>query len=916
MSRIFVLAAAWSIFASPADAAPLVGIFSAIAGSVVLRTVAQVVISLAIAAYQQRRAQKQMAAAAKKQSGITTEYTTEGGTVPLTVVVGTYATAGHFEAPPISWPANSDPANIYLTYVIGLGDVTGIRPTGRVAINDVWCRFTAMTQTATGLGISVEGRLNGVCWFRFHDGSDSTADGLMMAKLAGHPQRPWSADMIGRGVPHVIATFARDQKKFPGEPKLLFEVTGIPLYDPRQDSTVGGSGSQRWGSPTTWAFSDNPKLIEYNIHRGLVIDGYGVWGNKVAAADLPLDNWFAAMNACDVLVSDGAGGTEKTYVFGFEWALDATPASIIDEINRSCAGETVEIGGVYKTRVGGVGLPVYFFTDDDIIVTRPQDLEPFVGLDQTFNAISCSYPDPALKWQSREAAPLTNATWEAEDGQLDYDEDLGGFSRRPRRLLKQISLPGVSNPRQVQRLMSSAVREGRNRRSHALTLPPEALALEPLDAVSWTSLHNGFAGKIFDVVMTVDPVTELRPRIGLLEADPNDYTPPAYVDGGVIDLGDPADVVLSVPGVPVASERLYRTRAGSGLKVALRLVASPSLSPDVRGYQWQRLIDGDWRDAVRSTTPDIELLDADLGAWTVRLRAEGVSDAVSDWVEQSFMVQGVAAPPVALTGTSLQSAGGLALLAWDPHVDLDVQEGGAIVVRYSANPVPSWENSHTGWRTFGRNTSITVPLMPGRYFLRAEDASGIGGPISALTSDGVQATGFTSVGVMQEDGSFAGQHDGTRTEGGALYLTSVLMFDDVLDDTLDALSWDYAGGVLSTGIYSFATVLDLTTPRRVRLRAYVVQEAANMLDYSDTPEDVTDETEDWDGTAGAQVSVTVQVQLTQTDPAATPVWSDWLPLHSNEITARAIKARAVLRGQNASISPKITQLRIYIDGVS
>lgn len=914
MSRIWYLAAMWALVATPVQAGPLVTALAAIGGAATWLTVAQLVVTVAIAAYQQRRMQKQMAAAARAQSGITTEFTTTGGTLPLTVVVGTYATAGHLEAPPISWPATSDPANLYLTYVIGLGDLAGIRPTGRVAINDKWYDFTDMEQTATGRGITVEGSLNDVCWFRFRDGSETSADGMLMARLGDHAQRPWQADMIGRGIPHVIATFKRDQKKFPGDPKLLFEVTGIPLYDPRRDSSVGGVGSQRWGNRATWAFSDNPKVIEYNIHRGLVIDGYGIWGNKVAAADLPLDNWFAAMNACDVPVSAGGGITEKSYVFGFEWALDTTPNSIIDEINRSCAGETVEIGGIYKTRVGGVGLPVYFFTDEDVIVTRPQDLEPFVGLDQTFNAITASFPDPRLKWQSREAPPLTNAVWEAEDGQLEYDEDLGGFARRPRRLLKQISLNGVSNHRQVRRLLRIAANEGRKRRSHALTLPPEALILEPLDAVSWTSAHNGFADKVFDVVMTVDPVMELRPRIGLLEADPNDYTVPEAEEFGVPEDTDPADIILSAPGVPVASERLYRTRVGSGVKVALRFVAAPSPSPDVRGYQWQRLVDGDWRDVLRSTEPDIEFLDAELGPWTVRVRAEGVSDTVSDWVEQAISVLGVAAPPTALADASLQSAGGLALLSWQPHSDLDVQEGGAIVVRYSAHPVPTWENSHTGWRTFGRNTSIIVPLMPGSYLLRAEDASGIGGPITSLSTNGVQAAAFIAAGLLQEDDEFSGMHNGTIADEGALYLDGAVDVDDIGDD-FDDLDSDYPYGAKIAGTYSFATIASFSAPRRLRLRAHVVQEPVGLLDDFDSVPDV-DALADSDMIDDVNCTVWIEVQLTQDDAATSPVWGEWMIIHSNEVTAQGIRARARLSSTLPNFSPRVTELRLYIDEVA
>jgi hypothetical protein len=935
--------------AGPADAAPVVtaiaAVAKAIAASKVLTIVAKVVISAAISAWQQRRVAKAMAQtaaqtasdASRTAAGLTTQYTGRGGTTPISIIVGRYATAGHMEAPPISFPQ----ANVglgmfgiarshYLTYVIGLGDVAGVQLTGRIVINDVWytlsnaasLRLNKQTGAVTDdpnipeFGVTPNGVMTSSCWFRERSGFEITADPFLMYWLADHPQRPWSADMIGRGISHVIATFRRDSELFPSEPHLRFEVRGIPMYDPRFDSTVGGSGPQRWNDRSTWAFSENPKVIEYNIHRGISVDGYGIWGNSVAAADLPLGNWFAAMNACDVLVDNGAGSTEPMYIFGLEWGLDRTPAQIIDEINRSCAGETVEIGGVYKTRVGGPPLPIYFFTDDDVIVTRPQDLEPFPGLDATFNALSCSYPDPALMWEAREAPPFTNPAWEAEDGQIEWDSAQGAFARRPRRLLKEMALPGVSNPRQVQRLLASAAREGRNRRSHSLTLPPEALMLEPLDAVSWTSLRNGFVSKLFDVVMTVDPVAELRARIGLLEADPNDYTLPTYTAYDTPPNGTSLGGRMSPPGVPTPSERLYSTRPGAGLKVALRLIAAPSPSPDAYEYQWQHLVGETWRDLLRSTTSDIELLDAALGTWNIRVRARGVLGAVSGWAAQSFEVVGTAAPPVAVTGALLQSAGGFAHISWAPHPDLDVQEGGAIVVRHSSHPLPLWENTNIEWRCFGRNTSITMPLMPGAYFVRAEDATKIGGPTVMLRTDGIQALGFVPWGQLQEDDDFTGSHTGTWSEAGALYLASSLLFDAWPGNIDDAPDWDYLSGVGMAGIYEFAAGLDLGVPKRMRLRSLIVQEPVMVLDDLGNRTGNVDDYQNWDGTIGAECAVVIEVQTSPSDPVTATDWTDWTAVYSTEVFARAVRARARLTSSSPEFTPRVTQLRLTADEVS
>jgi hypothetical protein len=45
------------------------------------------------------------------------------------------------------------------------------------------------------------------------------------------------------------------------------DVRGLKLYDPRQDSTNGGSGTQRYTDPTTWTYSNNPALIFRDMVR-------------------------------------------------------------------------------------------------------------------------------------------------------------------------------------------------------------------------------------------------------------------------------------------------------------------------------------------------------------------------------------------------------------------------------------------------------------------------------------------------------------------------------------------------------------------------------------------------------------------------------------------------------------------------
>ncbi|MEP1290214.1 MAG: hypothetical protein ABJL56_06060, partial [Nitratireductor sp.] len=174
----------------------------------------------------------------------------------------------------------------------------------------------------------------------------------------------------------------------------------------------------------------------------------------------------------------------------------------------ACSGRMAEIGGIYKVLVGGPGLPVYSFTDEDVVVTEGQDFEPFPGLEATHNGAHASYPEPGEAWATKDAPPYYVAGHEADDDN--------------RRLVAGLTFPAVPYGTQVQRLQKAAIEEARRFRRHVLTLPPEAWLLEPNDVVSWSSARNGYVDKKF-LVTAIDPRPGMNQVVALQEIDPADY---------------------------------------------------------------------------------------------------------------------------------------------------------------------------------------------------------------------------------------------------------------------------------------------------------------------------------------------------------------------------------------------------------
>ena len=506
-----------------------------------------------------------------KPPGITTETTQTGGTDAQAVILGRYATGGQLVAPPMTHGSAGGTPNAYLTYVIAVCDAP--RATlSRLLIDGEVATIGSPAHPDYGLPVTLKGVADQV-WVKWYDGTQLAADPMLLAKYSAHPERPWQADMVGTGTAYAILTFRFDRTLFKSFPSVRFEVDGIPLYDPRQDPSMGGTGSQSWGNPATWAQTGNPAVMAYNILRGIALPGGDTWGGGWAAADLPTTEWFAAMNTCDDPVALAAGGTEPRYRAGYEVAVDDEPADVIEELLKTCAGRMADVGGAMKIAVGAPGLPVMAITDADIIVTDEQSATLFPSLAQTHNGVHATFPDPASLWESRDAPPRYDAAAEAEDG---------------RRLVATVALPACPYAGQVQRLMQAWVNEERRFRRHQFVLPPDATKLEPHDVISWTSVRNGYSAKLFEVVeIAHDPVSLLQ-LVSLREVDPADYDWNTTLELPWVAPapGSGLPVAQALPGFAVVGTALDDATA-TARRPALHLTWSGAALDDVSAVEYE-----------------------------------------------------------------------------------------------------------------------------------------------------------------------------------------------------------------------------------------------------------------------------------------------------------------------------------------
>lgn len=558
-----------------AHADPITAAIGAIGAALKAGGIAATLIKLAITAALQVGTSLLKRAMEKKQPqpGISGQMQV-GGDNSYSFIVGTYATAGSLDYVG-TWGRAGKTPNAYLTQVLTVSDHRQTQLNSRIFINNDQCTIDfGVTPVAQGYPVT-EFRRNGrdYLWVKVLDGSQLVADPFLMSAFNGDPDRPWMSDMIGTGATVVLLTALVKRELFTGFPVGRYQPGPLPLYDPRKDSTVGGSGTQRWGQPASYAPTSNPMVITYNAFRGIYYGTEKVFGLGVSAARLPLAPWFTAMNECDLPITLQGGGTEPQFTAGFEIKVaEHEPADVIEEMLKSCNGQIAEIGGVYKPRVGPPTMPVMFVTDEDFIVTDPQEMDPFKGLEATFNGATASYPDPAAAWEMKDAPQRLFPAYEAEDD--------------GRRLLANFQFSAVSSPTQVQRLMQSMVRDGRNMRSHRGTLPPIAFGLEPLDVISWTSSRNGYVNKLFDV-QSKDEMANVNQSLAFVETDPADYnwvpsdTLPWSV--GPVAPTWPAPMVISGWG---AFPAIIYDSAGVARRPSIRVQAANDLE-DVRNVRVQ-----------------------------------------------------------------------------------------------------------------------------------------------------------------------------------------------------------------------------------------------------------------------------------------------------------------------------------------
>lgn len=172
----------------------------------------------------------------------------------------------------------------------------------------------------------------------------------------------WSSNCRGDGLASVMMRCETASSEdyldvYPNQmPEHSAIGNGALLYDPRKDSTQGGSGSHRFNNHNTWEFSQNLALMRlWHLCHPV--------GGKLSYEAMYLPDWAHAADVCDQAVTNRTGGTENRYHGGFWFRANNDPTDvgrIIDE-----AAEMV----VYERADGKIGVHAGEYVAPDVRIT-------------------------------------------------------------------------------------------------------------------------------------------------------------------------------------------------------------------------------------------------------------------------------------------------------------------------------------------------------------------------------------------------------------------------------------------------------------------------------------------------------------------------------------------------------------------
>lgn len=314
----------------------------------------------------------------------------------------------------------------------------------------------------------------------------------------------WTPQSTFTGCAYLATRYKLDSKVWPsGIPsRYTTIVEGCPLYDPRRDSTNGGSGSHRIADQATWTFREgaveigrNPALALLTYLLGYRINNKLVWGMGIPAHRIDFDNFRAYANVCEERVLTQSGATVQRYTSDGTFSTADPHETVINGLSAAMGScKLVDTSGVYQL-VGGfddtLGPKVDFDANDLVAAAgsaSPYLWKPAPPTRELHNIVRGRFADPSslyqlVDWGVVETDPLPDAiprTLSLDLGLVTRAETCQRIAKQW--LLRQAKTPGV----------------------FSATFGPKAFRVQVGSLITMSLPERGWNRKLFRVIEQVE----------------------------------------------------------------------------------------------------------------------------------------------------------------------------------------------------------------------------------------------------------------------------------------------------------------------------------------------------------------------------------------------------------------------------
>jgi len=489
---------------------------------------------------------------------------------------------------------------------------------------------------------------------------------------------------------------------------------GAKLYDPRLDTTAGGSGSQRSNDQTTWTWTsttgNNPALQILFYLLGWKIGGKLAIGRGIPPERIDMASFITAANLCEEAVALAAGGTEQRYrSYGVVSEADA-PSAVLDTLLAACAGTLRDVGGQLSLSIlhNDLASPVAAFTDDDVLGAF--NWQPQKGLDESFNQIRGKRTDSSNNslYQLVDYPPVTLTSPD-------------GLER-----IHTFDLPMVQSASQAQRLAKQELQRAQYQGVFSAEFKATAWKAKVGDPVTQTFSALGFSAKLFRITsqtIRMDGVVnmELREENAAIYAWSAEET--AAVTPAAPSVFDPLNSPL-IQGISAAA-------------LTIRYPGAFPSDPPIGSLYFD------------STAKQFRFEGTAVTSNGVAVTSNGVAVTDSGWVDVQDTA--IAASATTANWSSIVNDNGLA-----PDNNADVTANQSVVSRLSTSSGQALSNFiGTDGRTFSRIAdageardgdiivfSTPLPAIPRIMFLPGGNGATAGHNIN-IQAMGISVSGFT-----------------------------------------------------------------------------------------------------------------------------------------------------------------------------